>query len=940
MNTFGWRAAAGVTLALAVGGLAAAAGAEPDLVGNGSFEAVAGAAAVAWASTSDPKSGVISAVTLEPGKLGATAARIRCTAYPLPDKVIPTSHADLFQKGIGLVKGQPYRLSFWSKGQAVNSLAARVRLVDTSDWVYHPITKPLELTAAWSRTEIDFRAAKDVPAAGGMIWFTLDSVGDLWLDDVRLVCRPTTETPRYQPRVPAVGAQNLLPNSSFEAGTDGWATLGKVTGWGGDTSGLSGQIDAAEAYEGTQSLRLELGPGKTQVTYYDCWPASRQVQDAPLVANLGWIEVGKGQPLTLSAWLRADRAGVPAELVFVFGGDPTTGALPRRESRRVTLSERWERYAFTTNASEADVHVAVGPNLTAAADPAATVWIDALQLEQGATASAYGRRLPVEVGFVTGEAADFIPAGPAPSIRVSAANGNDTPSRLELTLELADYFGRPLPVQMLAVELPARARLDRDWVLRLPGTGFYRGRVHWLDRGLRQSRPLRFVTFSPYAEADSPFGINHAPVSAELVRALQRAGVTWARDWSILWGHLEPEPGKLSYAAADAQIQRLLDLGMHVVCLLPPLPATDWNSTAPAAVPPTQWQRMAYLPKDEEALFGFMTAAAACYRGKVDVLEFLNEPVWTEFCLPGAEHRKPEARYQPADYLRLLKRAYPALKAGNPDGRVIGGFSAEPWRFTEEFIAAGGLDQVDVLNLHNYGGAKPPEAFISEMKALLGRMDNAGKRRPIWITEYAYYGLDEFPWSPWEPLAGAWSHNRLLRDERQCADWSIRYALIMLAHGTEKIFYHQGAEGDVNHGSANVECPLLGAQGTPLKLYAAQAITAALLGAKPGFAGELAKPAVVAGRPTTGVYGYAFQCGPRAVLAVWCSESQAAAGPWALRVPPEVYTCDLMGNRVPGASVPLDVSPVYVTSTARAAAALASACELELPPAQSAPPPP
>jgi hypothetical protein len=202
------------------------------------------------------------------------------------------------------------------------------------------------------------------------------------------------------------------------------------------------------------------------------------------------------------------------------------------------------------------------------------------------------------------------------------------------------------------------------------------------------------------------------------------------------------------------------------------------------------------------------------------------------------------------------------------------------------------------------------------------------RRVGYWITEYAYYGLDDYPWVPWVPLPGAWSHNRLLRDERQCADWSARYALIMLAHGTEKVFYHQGAEGMVNYGSANVECPLLGEQSKPQKLYAAQAVLAQLLGPHPVCAGELRKPAAVAGHSTAGVYGYAFQCGDTALLASWCAEAQATAPPWSLRAPETVAIRSLMGNPLAGGTVTLDVSPVYLTSTTLAAGDLAGACEL------------
>jgi hypothetical protein len=40
-----------------------------------------------------------------------------------------------------------------------------------------------------------------------------------------------TFTQRIEPAV-WQNSRNLLPNGSFEAGTDGWSSLGKRTGWG------------------------------------------------------------------------------------------------------------------------------------------------------------------------------------------------------------------------------------------------------------------------------------------------------------------------------------------------------------------------------------------------------------------------------------------------------------------------------------------------------------------------------------------------------------------------------------------------------------------------------------------------------------------------------------------------------------------------------------
>jgi len=87
----------------------------------------------------------------------------------------------------------------------------------------------------------------------------------------------------------------------FELGTDHWSSLGRITGWGGDLSGLFGAIQAGEAWHGEHCLRLALGPGLTPVTQYDGWPPDRQVQHSPRVAHLGWARVKKGATYTLSA---------------------------------------------------------------------------------------------------------------------------------------------------------------------------------------------------------------------------------------------------------------------------------------------------------------------------------------------------------------------------------------------------------------------------------------------------------------------------------------------------------------------------------------------------------------------------------------------------------------------------------------------------------------
>jgi hypothetical protein len=307
-----------------------------------------------------------------------------------------------------------------------------------------------------------------------------------------------------------------------------------------------------------------------------------------------------------------------------------------------------------------------------------------------------------------------------------------------------------------------------------------------------------------------------------------------------------------------------------------------------------------------------MRLAVEHSRDRVRVWEFLNEPVWTGFCLPQGDFSKPGANYTPEDYVNLLKQAYPVIKAADPKGRVIGGFAAQPWHYAREFVALGGLQSVDIFNIHNYGTTRAPESFIGEMQALLKLMDEHGGRKPIWLTESSYCGMDQLPWEPWSPSSGDWAANTLLRDERQCADWTVRYNIILLAHGVEKIF-----------GST-----LLDEDGQPRKLYAAQATLAEMLGPDCRFSRPLAIEETIGGHSARGIRGYAFQCGKRAVMPVWATEATAKSGSWRITIPPGVNARDVMGNPLQGESIRLGPSPVYLESDTLPADQLAVACPL------------
>ncbi len=919
-------------------GTAALLGASPrNIVNNGAFESVVGGQPSDWQLLAGTANGTNAILTLGQGREGGNALKLEYPAQPpRMDSLDPLAAPPVGfeQRGIALNVSDPYTLSFWMRGKNICGRSVRVALADTSGHEYTAIDEPLYATPEWRHYEFNFQWWLNKAPGTADLRFTLGEFGTLWVTGVAITCTPPV-SPRYNPRLPRAEGRNLLPNGSFELGSDGWTTLGTKTGWGGDVSGLHGIISHEMPFNGPNCLKIELGPGKSLVTYYDCWPTARVVQNCLLAANRGWIDVTPGQTYTLSAYMRADRSGVAGRLLVRQGDDPLKEGIQQTQ-KEVSLSEKWECYSLTVKAQAPQMCIAVGPDITATPETRATTWLDAIQLEAGSQPTAPIQCEPLEIGFELAPRNHVFTPDETVALHVMASNAAPGAGKVLLRASIRDYFGRIVARSQLPLDVPAGSTTQRPWLLGRLGRGFFTATIEWTVGSVHRRHEIRLAVLDPYPWHDSLFGINHAPVSPDLCGMLQRAGILWARDWSLNWGQLEPQQGQLSFAASDLQLDRLKQAGFKILCLMPPLPSANWASSAPDSVPAELWNRMAYRPKDPSQLLHFIRLAVEHSRDRVGVWEFLNEPVWTGFDLPQGDFNKPGANYTPADYVNLLKQAYPVIKAADPRGRVIGGFGAQPWHYAREFMALGGLQFIDIFNIHKYGTSRAPESFIGEMQTLLKLMDEHGGRKPIWLTEYSYYGADQLPWEPWSPPSDAWAANLLLRDERQCADWSVRYDIIMLAHGVEKIFYHSGMSGEPNDGLSSLECALLSTGGQPRKLYAAQATLAEMLGPDCRFSRPLAIEKTIGGYSTQGIYGYSFQCGQRSVMPVWATEAVAKSQSWRITIPPGVQARDLMGNLLPTASVRIGTSPIYLVSDTLPADRLALACPVAMPQAHPA----
>lgn len=919
---------------------------------NGGFEDVVDGRPAHWALEGDAT--VVQTLTSDAGVTAGRAAKLDCTAFR---RTTRDGYAMLVQRApFKLEEGKWYRFSCWTRQEGMGSGLVTVELMADTQAVnpYSTIIlfQQIAVQHQWHRTERYFRASP-ATAENAKLHFYFDFTGTLWVDDVEIV---EAEAPQveYTHKVPNIASANLIPNGSFECGPDLWSSLGKKVSIIAGLSELHGKVQTGDAWDGDSCLRIEMGPGKSPVASFN-YQVTYAVQHQALAANIGWVDVTPDEMYTLSAYMRADKPGVPAKLMIRFGipleGSVDSGSYFRQgqsdATESVVLGTEWKRYTLTAPARSRHAFVAVGPDMTDQPDTAATIWLDAVQLETGREATAFAAREPLEIGLATGKTANIFDAGEEVAVAVQAANRTSVPADVTLEFKATDYFDRTAAEVHHRLEVPARNAAQAVCPLGIRDKGFYWVAVSWEAGGRKQSRKLRVAVVEPYPHKDSVFGINHAPGTDQLCAVLVKSGTLLAREWSMEWQQIEPAPGAFRFEMADRHVNRVLGTGMSMAEQVPPFPSADWNTSAPpeakGIVPDMGWGLNMYAPKDPEAMRRYIETVVGHYKDRIHVWEYLNEPIYTFHSLPNVDQvdatipTAPGANYTVEDLVALQQVFYESVKRADPKAITICGLGGRPDLLAEEYFKAGGLKYLDAFNLHIYPGKRKPEGYVPQMKLLLQQMDqNVDQRRPIWITEYCYYGVDELPIEPYITGAGGWAENRLLRDAKECGDYGVRFAAIMLAHGAEKICYHSGfaMSDDVNSFSVTDWMTVHG--GEPRKAYASQTAMADMLGPSPKFAAEMAKPDAVQGRGTDAVYAYAFQCGGRAVLIAWApapdSPPWAAVNDseWALELPGSTQAYDVVGVPLRGNKAVLGESPVYVVSEQLSASDLAKACRLVL----------
>ena len=859
-----------------------------SLVHNGSFDLVGADGSLdGWAAAGLPaiEQRVTSAVDPERGKV----AQLTCTRF-VPGS--PASHAMIAQeRRVGVRRGQWYRLRFLSRGADIGAGAVHVALSNTRDWSNTGLYGSFLPSAKWEPQEFIFQATQDLRPEDSRLQIWFGSTGSLWLDDVDMQVM-TDFSRQWQPALPVAGVRNAVPNSSFECGGSGWGCWAPgIPGWGAQLFQLLGEWDTSRAYHGRACWKLSLSPEALPVAYFDYFNPVQAPVRTVLLGHEGWVPVEPGRAYVVSAYVQADRAGLPVRVSVREAEGPW-------HSEVFPVGTEWQRVQVTFVPEKRFACAFVGPDLSEVARPEGTVWVDAVQFEPGTQATAYAVRSDVETFVGTDRVGNvFTDPSAGLSFRVRSFNASPAEKQLRGVLTVTDFRDRVVWRSEPQVAVGGRAAAETAFERVLEGRkGFFR--VRWEPEG-GLAQQLRCAVIEPSPERDSAFGMNHAFSWEFLLRLSQAAGLRWWRDWSVKWQTVQPAPDGFDFRVPDAQIQRVLDADGRVLVLLP-FPSADWAAKADAAKLAAEAgsndylrQRLpaAFKPQRMEDFARYVQAAVQHYGAHIKCFEVLNEPLYTNYALPA------RFGYSTADYVEVLRAAYEAAKAADPGCTVVGGISGPPdMEWTKDFVRQGGLRWCDVMNCHIYPHKGYPEAYEESFRVCEEEMRARGEAKPIWMTEFGVYADDDPPFSPYQ--VGDGTMTEAMRSSELAASGDIvRFAAVLFAHGVRKVFYHAGTCSALHDSSA--ENMFFEYGGSPLKQYAAQAALSRLMGPDVEFVRKWQEP--------SWLQAYEFRSRGRNVVLLWTRRADAPPLP----VPDGYNALDLMGNVLPERQVMADDVPIY-----------------------------
>jgi O-antigen ligase len=218
------------------------------------------------------------------------------------------------------------------------------------------------------------------------------------------------------------------------------------------------------------------------------------------------------------------------------------------------------------------------------------------------------------------------------------------------------------------------------------------------------------------------------------LETMEEGGVTWVRQ-RFPWSEIEPQPGHFRWEAWDRIVAAAVEEGLQLL---------------PVLASPPEW---AGTPPDPEAFARFAGAFANHYSAQLVYYQIGHNPNLG---------RSWDGEADPFAYAELLAHVAPAVRASDPDARIVlGGLApnveagpanyAEPL-FLEMLYAAGAAPYFDIVAVQPYGFYTGPEDRRVELEVLnfsrplLVRevmVAHGDEEKAVWASHYGWNSLPE-----------------------------------------------------------------------------------------------------------------------------------------------------------------------------------------------------
>jgi large repetitive protein len=220
-----------------------------------------------------------------------------------------------------------------------------------------------------------------------------------------------------------------------------------------------------------------------------------------------------------------------------------------------------------------------------------------------------------------------------------------------------------------------------------------------------------------------------------IIVKLNDLGAGWVRE-EFNWNVLEPSQGNFDWSGYDRTMQEYKNAGINVLGVL--AYSADWASTAPD----TASFRDKYAPQD--VAWSSFVAAVVSHYPDIQYWEVWNEPNYANFLISDN---------QPATYKTILQTASLAIRATNPQAKVVlGGLSGADADFLKKLYAYGAKGLFDIVAVHPYRTMSGQTIYAPEVTKfglnslttdmhIMRSMIHAYEPKnppPIWITEIGW----------------------------------------------------------------------------------------------------------------------------------------------------------------------------------------------------------